>query len=131
MHEIGKCTLDAVPVNEREKLFCVLCGKYGHPASYKGCEKYKELQQKLRAKKQTLHQRRTHNPTIDLNTNISYANTVKNNNSLNLNNTNPIQVALEQLNNSMQNLSNQIINLQKHLQIQTTRIDTIYSMLEV
>lgn len=131
MHEIGKCTLDTVPVNEREKLFCVLCNKYGHPASYKGCEKYKELQQKLRAKKQTLHQKRTNNPTIDVNTNISYANIVKNNNSLNLNNNNPIQVALEQLNNSMQNLSNQIINLQKHLQIQTSRIDTIYSMLEV
>ena len=47
-HESGKCSHNQVPINEREKLYCVLCNKYGHPASYKGCEKYKLLQQKLR-----------------------------------------------------------------------------------
>lgn len=50
-HEIGKCSLEQLAETEREKLFCVLCNKYGHPASYRGCEKYKELKQKLRTKK--------------------------------------------------------------------------------
>lgn len=56
---------------------------------------------------------------------------VKNSNNVqNANNTNSIQNALEQLNHSMQNLSNQIINLNKQLQLQVSRIDTIFSILE-
>lgn len=43
-HESAEC-LVKIPDNEREKLFCVLCNKYGHHASYKGCEKYKARQQ--------------------------------------------------------------------------------------
>lgn len=127
MHDIGKCTLKKIPENEREKLFCVLCNKYGHPASYKGCEKYKDLQQKLRSKKELLSQRRTNTPSIQVNDGTTFANMVKNNMQ---NGINPIQNALEQVNNSMQNLSNQIISLSKQLQIQTSRIDTIFSMLE-
>lgn len=40
-HDLGKCKLNNVPKKERDKLYCVLCEKYGHPASFKGCEKYK------------------------------------------------------------------------------------------
>lgn len=129
-HEIGKCAINEVPENEREKLFCVLCNKYGHPASYKGCEKYKELQLKLRSKKQSLSQRRTNDSPNYITPNMSFANVLKNNNSGNENKINPIQQALMEFTNSMQNLSNQIINLQKQLQIQVSRIDTIFQMLE-
>ncbi|KAI8125449.1 RNA-directed DNA polymerase from mobile element jockey [Lucilia cuprina] len=119
-HEIGKCSLQEVPVNEREKLFCVLCNSYGHPASYKGCSKYKELQQKLRAKKQHLSDKRTKNSPIIVNDNLSYANMVKNNFTTQSANTNStINSILEQLNNSIQALSNQIINLNKQLQLQS------------
>lgn len=128
-HDIGKCPLQNVPENEKEKLFCVLCKKYGHPASYKGCEKYKELQRKIRFKRQNLSQIRTNNKSIHVNDNMTFADTVKMNNIQNVNN-NPIQVALEQLNQSMQNLSNQIINLNKQLQLQVSRIDTIFTILE-
>lgn len=40
-HERGKCSVNMVQPDEKNKLFCVLCNKYRHPASYKGCEKYK------------------------------------------------------------------------------------------
>lgn len=115
--------------NEKEKLFCVVCNKYGHPASYKGCEKYKELQQKIRAKRQNLSQKRSINNTFNSDNAASFANIVKNN-TLIENNNSPISKALEQLNNSMQNLANQLTNLNKQLQIQTSRIDTIFSMIE-
>lgn len=129
-HEIGKCTLNDVPKEERSKIFCVLCSKYGHPASYKGCEKYKELQEKLRAKTQSLVQNRGNKPSMVVNPNISFADIIQNNNTPSGNTNNQIHLVLKELNNSMLNLSNQIINLQKQLQIQTSRIDTIFSMLE-
>lgn len=129
-HEIGECPVKEVAENEREKLFCVVCNKYGHPASYRGCEKYKELQEKLRAKKQGLYQKRTNNQTYNVKSNMTFANVVKTDNFQNVNNTNPINQALEEFKNSMQNLTNQIINLQKQLQLQAARIDSIFSMLE-
>lgn len=48
-HEPGNCTL--LPQNnERDKLFCVQCQTFGHPASYKGCPKHIELLSKLKQK---------------------------------------------------------------------------------
>lgn len=46
-HEKGQCTLKDV---EKKDLFCVICKQHGHPASYRGCEVYKKLQQKLKQK---------------------------------------------------------------------------------
>lgn len=36
-HEKGKCPVNDVPTEEKNKLYCVVCNKYGHPVSYKGC----------------------------------------------------------------------------------------------
>lgn len=129
MHDIGKCEQEKVSENEREKLFCVLCLKYGHPASYRGCEKYKEMQQRLRAKKQSLSEKRSLNKPLNITHSMSFANVLKNNQQI-TSSPNSTQQMLEQLNNTMQNLSNQLINLHKQLQLQTSRIDTIFSMLD-
>lgn len=127
-HDVGKCNQDKVSVTERDKLFCVLCNKYGHPASYRGCEKYVELQNRLRAKRQNLTQNINNRPSVLVNPNISYSNILQNNTLQNGDNNNPIHLALKEFTNSMHNLSNQILNLQKQLQIQTSRIDTIFTM---
>lgn len=130
-HKIGECSLNEVPENERQKLFCVLCNTYGHPASYKGCPKYKELQLKLRAKKQLLADKRIKNSPITVNDSLTYANMVKNQitpQSGNTNNT--INSMLEQLNNSVKALANQLVNLNKQLQLQSSRIDTLFSIIE-
>ncbi|KAI8130892.1 Nucleic-acid-binding protein from transposon X-element [Lucilia cuprina] len=137
-HESSACALK-IPPNEREKLFCVLCNKHGHPASYKGCEKYKELQKRLQNKKQMMKQNRINKPHMFLNNNISYANILKNNNNNiennfnldNLNKTTPINRILEDLKNTIQNVATQILNLQKQIELQAARIDTIYSFLEI
>lgn len=128
-HDIGKCAQNKVAENERDKLYCVLCNKYGHPASYRGCEKYKELQKKLQEKKQNLEQNKINKSSMYINPNMSFANIVQTNTMPNGDNPNPIHIVLKELNNTMLNLSNQIINLHKQLQIQTNRIDTIFSML--
>lgn len=130
-HEVGKCELPNVDNNEREKLFCVLCNKYGHPASYKGCEKYKELQRRIKAKRLDI----SHNQPqtfLHTNSNLSYANIVKANNNINVNNTNNSlnSNSFTDVLNSIQNLSNQILNFQKQLQMQASRIDTLYSLLQ-
>lgn len=132
-HEIGKCNVPNETENERDKLFCVLCNKYGHPASYKGCEKYKELQNKIKARRQLLKQNSKINPNF-VNPNISYANTLRRElptddlTNTNMNMQNPFFVELK---NTLTSLTNQMINLQKQLQIQSTRIDTLFSFIDV
>lgn len=128
IHNIGECEQEKVAENQREKLYCVLCQQYGHPASFRGCEKYKEMQERLRAKKQSLAENRSPKNSQYHQPSMSFANVVKNK-PQNINNSNSINQVLEQLNNTMQNLANQLINLQKQLQLQTSRIDTIFSML--
>lgn len=132
-HERGKCPMEAVSAEEKDKLFCVLCNKYGHPASYRGCEIYKKLQQKLRARRQNIVENKTNINNINTNQTASYANVVKGNDTLqvdNLNNTLPTSF-MNELKSMIMNLSNQMIHLQKQLQIQTSRIDTIFSMIGV
>lgn len=132
-HEIGKCKITSDTVNARENLFCVLCNKYGHPASYKGCEKYKDLQHKIKTRRQLLKQNNNIKSTY-INPNISYANTLRqdlptnSNTNNNINMQNPFFVELK---NMLSSLSNQLINLQKQLQMQTSRIDTLFSFIEV
>lgn len=46
-HDIGKCDL-LKNENETDKLYCVQCNEYGHPASYRGCPKHVELLKKLK-----------------------------------------------------------------------------------
>lgn len=136
-HDIGKCPLSKVPENERDKLFCVLCNKNGHPASYRGCEKYKELQRKIREKRQTTINNKK--PSyFNINPNTSYANILKSNgvnvNACENSNNNQFGVTnntlLEDIKNSLYSLSNQIINFQKQLEIQAKRIDTLFSLIE-
>lgn len=50
-HKTKDCPIPKETPMDKEKLFCVLCKKYGHPASYKGCEVYKQLLEKIRQKK--------------------------------------------------------------------------------
>lgn len=44
-HGPNNCLLEKKD-DDRSKLFCTLCQKYGHPANYKGCPKYKEFKNK-------------------------------------------------------------------------------------
>lgn len=132
-HEIGKCEISSDTENDRDKLFCVLCNKYGHPASYKGCEKYKELQTKIKARRQLLKQNTNVRSTY-INPDISYANTLRqdlptaNNANNNINMQNQFFIELK---NMLTSLSNQMINLQKQLQMQSSRIDTLFSIIDV
>lgn len=136
-HDAGKCNLANVAENERSKLFCVLCNKFGHPASYRGCEKYKELQKKIREKRQSMSNYKKTN-YLNVNSNISYANILKSNatklNGLeNYTNNNDYSNTsfFQDIKTSLQNLSNQIINFQKQLEIQANRIDTLFSLIDV
>lgn len=133
-HARGKCTTETVPANEKNKLFCVLCNKYGHPASYKGCEKYKQLKQKISIKRKEKLETKAYNTSTFTNPGLSYANVIRGNNTLNTDTNktdnlinNPF---LQEIKNFMININNQIMNFQKQLNLQVSRIDTIFSMLE-
>ena len=102
-----------------------------HPASYKGCEKYKELQQKMRSRRQDITQIHSNYTPNKTSNNLSFADVIKNNNIKNQNCFNSIHNTLEQLNQSIQNISSQIVNLNKQLHLQVARIDTILSILDI
>ena len=131
-HEIGKCDLPNIDINEREKIFCVLCKKCCHPASYKECEKYKELQRRIRAKRLNFSQKQSQT-IINTNTNLSYAKVARNSNNINVDNTNNnlSKHFLSDFQDSIRNLSAQILNIQRQLQIQASRIDALYSISQV
>lgn len=134
-HKRGKCTMEAVAAEDKDKLFCVLCNKFGHPASYRGCEIYKKLQQKLRDRRQKIVENKINKNNININQTSSYADVTKGNGTLqvennNLNNTLPTTF-MNELKAMIMNLTNQMVNLQKQLQLQTSRIDTIFSMIGV
>lgn len=134
-HERGKCPIEKV--EDKEKLFCVLCNKYGHPASYKGCEKYKELKNKINNKRKDILVNKSYNTNVFTNPEASFAKVVKGNNSQDINRTNNnsdntnTNSLLQEIKNFMININTQMVNLQKQLNLQVSRIDTIFSMLEV
>lgn len=129
-HDPGKCSILNTSIEERNKLFCVLCKKYGHPASYRGCEMYKKLQEKLKDRHQQISQRKEPK-YLNVNSNLSFANVLKENDNNVYKSNNVIDINLfTELQNSIYNLSNQLINFQKQMQIQTSRIDELYRILE-
>lgn len=128
-HEKGKCELKEA---QREDLYCVLCRKFGHPASYKGCEVYRKLQEKLNNRKQTIMENKSNKPMFNSYTKqgISYSNMLRNDNVQPSLNSNPNITLLQEIKNMMTNLTSQLVNLQQQLQIQTSRIDTLFNMID-
>lgn len=80
-HQPGECKLKAGE-SERETLFCVHCGVTGHPASYRGCPKYKDLMLRLNNRKNEAEQR-TRTPTTFVNNTQSFASLFKTPNTTN------------------------------------------------
>lgn len=107
-----------MPTEEKNKVYCVVCNKYGHPASYKGCEIYKQLQQKLRLKKKkTLLENRSNNINSFTNPEVSFANALRGDQNVNFN-TNTLKENINndffiELKNMIININVQITNLQK------------------
>lgn len=126
IHEIGECRISNNEPIEREKLFCVNCKKYGHPATYRGCEVFKKLKQNYLENIATKRQNNNNKYSV-VNKNSSYANTLRNN-SLYVNNNNDL---FQNLQNSLQNIATQISNLQKQLKSQEDRINALYLALEI
>ena len=46
-HGAGECPIKKDEKLELSKIFCVRCKSFGHPASYKGCPKYKEIKNRI------------------------------------------------------------------------------------
>lgn len=143
-HTPGQCLI--TPDDPKEKLFCILCEKYGHPASYRNCPEYKKRlvhhenikeikQQKIVSK---------HLASNFINKNISFANIIKNNsnnnnsqfknnnnyNSLNTNFTNTPDInnnILIEIKNSLLILQNKFTTLEKQIMDNKNKINFIYN----
>ena len=49
-HGPGECKIKKEVAVSKEKIYCVNCKNFGHPASYKGCPKLAELRKKINEK---------------------------------------------------------------------------------
>ena len=128
-HEKGKCPMTGD--DDKSKLYCAVCKKYGHPASYKGCEVYKQLQNKFRLKKKETFEVRQNTYNNFVNPESSYANIVKNNENNSNNSNKSTKDFFVELKNMMIKLSSQIVNLEKKVSTQESRIDAIFSIVGV
>lgn len=52
-HEPGQCKILKTDTLDKNKIYCVNCKEYGHPASYKGCPKILNIRKKLSEKIQS------------------------------------------------------------------------------
>ena len=82
-HQPGECKVPKpVDVSDRSQLFCVTCKKFGHPASYRGCEVHLQLKRRALEKIQSLKESRITKERMINNyvkSGISYSNITKNN----------------------------------------------------
>lgn len=46
-HSYGECPITRTDDNNREQLYCINCRKYGHPATFRGCETYMKIKLKI------------------------------------------------------------------------------------
>lgn len=151
-HKYGECEIKELA--EKQKIYCVNCDEYGHPASYKGCPFIKEVQKANDLNRLNLLEKhnkkinKIHNYTRD---NTSYAQATTNNNldhSIFLNQNSNIKSTSTSQNQNLNNnnLSFMIDNMKKELisvfctKIQeitnvvmenSSRIDYLYTLLEV
>lgn len=139
-HTPGECKIKES--DGRDALSCILCKQKGHPASYRSCPVYKEIEKKKEEKKIALHDKiRNRYEMFNnySNKNFSYANALKNNNkknsfndsNVNNNNTNYTNNSnsiLENLNNNMLLILQKINTVESKINKNTNDIKYLYEM---
>lgn len=131
-HLPAQCKI--TPDDPREKLYCILCKEYGHPASFKECTKYLELAKK-RAEVKELMNRKIENKYIATNftqPNISFAKVVSSNcssinsnsrsNKNSISNNNSISNSINN-NDILIEIRNSIISMQKKMDTYEQKLD--------
>jgi hypothetical protein len=120
----------------REKLFCTLCKKNGHPANYRNCEKFQGIiQSRAEASellKQKIETKRMASRII--NPNVSFASVIRNNNIHNTNLSNPnisetnTNLLLE-IKQGMLNMQKEIADIKKNSNKNESNIALIFERL--
>jgi len=142
-HKPGECSCSPHGQVDRSNLFCVNCNSYGHPASYRGCPKIIENKKKIvnqkmedKIKKNKLN---SHINKSIVKPNISYADITKNitltkrnitnykNPDFQINNTEANEIYN---NTQLDEIKNSITKLEKIVENNSLRINTIASLLE-
>lgn len=81
-HEPGNCNIAKDAVIDKNKIFCVNCKKFDHPASFRGCEVLQEIFKKAQENRKALREKReTRNTSINnfVKKTISFADMTKRN----------------------------------------------------
>jgi len=151
-HDPGRCGCLPGTRLDRKKIFCVNCGEYGHPASYKGCPKIIENRNKLNNLRNANNNKKIKRHEDKINTNnaaiqpgISYAQITKkysidkNENTSNFKTGTQNYSAKENtkdknftisIDKEITEIKNNINRLEKIIESNATKINTVASLLE-
>lgn len=80
-HDPGNCKFSVDNIVSKNKIYCVNCRNFGHPASYRGCPTLLELKRKANEKKlliQEKRERKIKNLNTFVRKNVSFAEATKN-----------------------------------------------------
>ena len=116
------------------RLYCTLCNKNGHQASYKGCEIYKNLISKMNNKKETLeniHEKKYQINFSFINKNKKFSDLFNDSNSLNTINKNSNDKKIEdlgELKNNILQILNKMTSIEKNINLNASRIDNLYNI---
>lgn len=129
-HEPGKCGVLPGTQLDRDKLFCINCGNYGHPASYRGCTKVVENRKRIIDAKLKYDNSMNTKNQINFNKALlrkdtTFAEAAKNNMKENL-----IENEAQNEKRQFKDFSMRLDRLEKALEIATERINNLFLMTE-
>jgi len=118
-HNPGECKMP--DITNKDKLYCVLCKKTGHPASWKGCEIYQKLIKTIKERKiqkEQLDLQKIQQINNYVKTGISYANVASNqSHPNNTDSPNNLQLQINKLSNIVENLAAKVDALMSALSV--------------
>lgn len=130
-HGPNGCKIKKGELIEREKLYCVNCQKFGHPASFKECPFIKRLKAKLQEK--IISKRESANKKLffinkKVNPNFSYAQATSAPEEFRQ--TEAPAHSYSSIESMLKTIMNKIENLERNMKENKERIDTIFDIFE-
>lgn len=131
-HLPGKCLLEID--SGRDELYCVQCKTKGHPASFRGCPKYKELIKKIRDKREQIRTESEHPNNNFIQPNTSFAQIASgqiNTGYLNNNGINVTADMFAKFQKTLNIIQLQMTSFEKAQKLNAQNIDFLFDILKI
>lgn len=137
-HSAEQCTLGKERVDDKSLLKCAVCKNEGHPANYRGCPKFRELQEKKFSQQRKIERPIVQaRPALNVTPQFSYAQVTAGRRNTSQPTTRvppqhtvpPETVTLADVLKALVSIQTEMTQMHKHMKEQDTRLDWVYSQL--